>query len=182
MTNASSLTTNDQSQHLGERRSAILAAIVVSLLSLSACKPAGVDQSDPVAKAKAAADAKKADEVVFPASMPSYVPLYPGATRNKNPGAGATNTILGKFLPGTMVVFNSEDSSEKILAFYTAAFKKAGLIEGTATSQMGLEGISYQKDDSDNAVETVSVMVNKLLPGTTMVQIIHVSVPLERAK
>jgi hypothetical protein len=182
MTNASSLITNDQSQHLAGQKKAILAAIVVSLLSLSACKPAGVDQNDPVAKAKAVADAKKADEVVFPASMPSYVPLYPGATRNKNPGAGATNAIMGKMLPGTMVVFNSEDSSEKILDFYSAALKKAGLIEGKATSQMGLEGISYQKDNSDNAVETVSVMVNKMLPGVTMVQIIHISIKLERAK
>jgi hypothetical protein len=152
------------------------------LLTLCACKPAGVDQSDPVAKAKAAADAKKADEVVFPATMPSYVPVYPGATRSKNPGAGFTNAIMGKFLPGTMVVFNSDDSSEKILGFYSAAFKKAGLIEGTTISQAGLTGINYQKDDADTAVETVTVMVNKMLPGVTMVQIMHISVKLEGAK
>jgi hypothetical protein len=181
MTNASSPTTNDRMHQLGGRRSAILAAIVVSLLSLGACKPVGIDQSDPAAKAKAAADAKKAEEVVFPAEMPSYVPLYPGAKRNKNPGAGATNAMLGKMLPGTMVVFTSEDSSEKILGFYSAALKKAGLIDEGAISQFRLEGIVYRKDASDTAVETVTVMVNKLMPGVTMVQIMHVSIPLEGA-
>jgi hypothetical protein len=114
---------------------------------------------------------------VFPDVFPSYIPLYPGAKNLNNPASGITNAMISKLAKGGSAAFLTSDSAEEVLTFYRGEFEKAGLKAGDLESKPKPDMLTYVKEEP--VFETVSVVVTKLPPQNSMVQIIYIPIPDE---
>jgi hypothetical protein len=150
----------------------ICAALLVPILALSACKP---NQSS--GDTKGGTPGQTSDAVVFPDVFPSYIPHYPGEKKFNNPAAGITNAMFSKFAKGGTAAFLTTDSPDKVIAFYKGEFEKAGLKATDVKAQPNMNMLTYVKEEP--TFETVSVVISKMPPNSSVVQIIYIPVPEE---
>jgi hypothetical protein len=140
----------------------------IALLTLSACtQPAPTGDKT---------TSKAAPEVVFPEDFPTYIPKYPGARPMNGPGMSLQNKMT-KSLKQSQTMFVTVDSREKVKQFYKAELIKAGLAENTVQSMPIMDLAVYSKPETPN--QLVSVIINKMMPGDTMVQILYQNLEIE---
>jgi hypothetical protein len=154
------------------RLSLIQAALLVPILVLGACKP-----NQPNGDAKGGTQGQAADAVVFPEIFPSYIPYYPGGTKFKNSAKGLTNAIFSKFTKGGSAAFVTTDSADKVLAFYKVELEKAGLKAETYEQPGSTDMMSFVKEEP--VFETVSIVISKLPPQSSVVLILYIPMPNE---
>jgi hypothetical protein len=141
---------------------------LVCAAMLCACQPQSGTKGD---RADTGGSGEKAaPQVQFPASFPAYIPKYPGARPFNNAGTNMNNSMFKK-INGAEADFITVDSGEKVKAFYKTELLKAGLVEADVQSLPILDFAVYRKADAPN--ERVTVMINKMLPGDTLVQIMY---------
>jgi hypothetical protein len=156
---------------LTKRCSMHMSRIVLSFVCaamLCACQPSGGAKGDRSGTNQVGE--KAAAQFEFPAAFPAYIPKYPGARPFNNAGTKMNNSVFKK-INGAEADFITVDSREKVKAFYKTELLKAGLIEADVQSMPILDLAVYRKADAPN--ERVTVIINKMLPGDTLVQIMY---------
>jgi hypothetical protein len=141
---------------------------LVCAAMLCACQPQSSAKGDRASTG--GGGEKAAPQVQFPASFPPYIPKYPGSRPFNNAGTNMNNSMFKK-INGAEADFVTVDSREKVKAFYKTELLKAGLVEADVQSLPILDLAVYRKADAPN--ERVTVMINKMLPGDTLVQIMY---------
>jgi hypothetical protein len=168
--------------------------ILVAAVALAACKPnpPSVTITDPKTgeKSKISTSEKDGNQTVTvegkgtvsvsasgeaPKNLPAFVPLYPGA---KYEGSFATDMAAqagSDAVKGGMVSFRTDDSADKVLAFYKDALTKANLKETASGDMGGMKMLSFSK--GDNEAEGVQVMASVAPTGETQVQLMYSLAP-----
>jgi hypothetical protein len=106
-----------------------------------------------------------------PKGLPAYVPPYPGAKYTGSFVSDMQGTPKEGAVSGGMMSFSTTDSADKVLAFYKAAFARAGLKDGASGDMGGMRMISFTK--GDNEQEGAQVMANTAASGETQVQVMY---------
>jgi hypothetical protein len=141
---------------------------LVCAAMLCACQPQNGAKGDRASSG--GGGEKAAPQVQFPASFPAYIPKYPGSRPFNNAGTNMNNSMFKK-INGAEADFITVDSREKVKAFYKAELLKAGFVEADVQSLPMLDLSVYHKADAPD--ERVTVLINKMLPGDTLVQIMY---------
>jgi hypothetical protein len=169
------------------------AFIALATLSVIACKPPtpSYTVTDPKTgeKTKISVDAKGDDKTItvqtgegkgtisvtekgdVPKNLPSYVPPYPGAKYEGSFVSDMQGTPNEGAVSGGMMSFKTSDSADKVLAFYKAAFARAGLKDGASGDMGGLKMISFTKGDNND--QGAQVMATSAPGGETQVQVMY---------
>jgi hypothetical protein len=169
------------------------ALIVLTTLSLVACKPPTPSYSvtDPETgeKTKISIDAKGDNKTITvqtgegkgtismtekgeaPKGLPDYVPPYPGAKYEGSFVSDLQGTPKAGAVNGGMMSFTTNDSADKVLAFYKEAFTRAGLKDGASGDMGGMKMISFTKGEGND--EGAQVMASVAPAGGTQVQVMY---------
>ena len=104
----------------------------------------------------------------MPASMPSYVELYPGASElTSMQASGKEVEKEGKM---TMVSFKSKDDPKKIIDFYTSKLTAHGY---KSAASMNLGGTQMATLANENDKQALQIMITQEPTKDSMVQLIY---------
>jgi hypothetical protein len=104
-----------------------------------------------------------------PRNLPSYVPAYPGANYQGSFVASSMIASSGGPAAGGMVGFSTKDTPEQVIAFYKAAFVKAGLQEAVSGNFGQMQMLSATKEGSEDGAQVMITQAD----GVTQVQVIY---------
>lgn len=170
-----------------------LAALSLTALTLTGCKPPtpSYTVTDPKTgeKTKLSVDDKGENKTItvqtgegkgtisvtekgdVPQNLPSYVPPYPGAKYEGSFASDMQGTAEMGAVSGGMMSFQTNDSADKVLAFYKDALSRAGLKDSASGDMGGMKMVSFTK--GDDSQQGVQVMASAAPTGGTQVQVMY---------
>lgn len=145
---------------------------VPALMSATSCtdEPKTVVQTE--AKAEAAADADGIELIIdgkgekvpgldLGKDLPSFAPVYPGATVTTQMGKPGEGGVTGR-----LVVMESKDPVDKVAAFYDAKAKEAGITPSMFVNETDSAVRIYGGADGDERAGGALIAISKAEDGT----------------
>jgi hypothetical protein len=106
-----------------------------------------------------------------PKGLPAHVPPYPGAVYESSFVSKTQDAKKASGVGGGMMSFKTSDHADKVLAFYTNAFTRAGLKQAASGDLGGMKMISFTKGADEE--QGVQVIANQATNGETHVQVMY---------